>query len=764
MGRFSTISPTGSGTAFQYSYDAASNETQRYNFLNGGVTQIYTRDALNRMSQRDVKKGATTLSSEVYGFDAMSRLTSVDREDSTSDVFTYYRDGELNTAQYNPAPTPTPTPTPVPTPAPPTASAATNVTSSGFTAHWGSVSNATGYRFDVSTSSTFASYVTGYQNLDVGNVTSRAVSGLVAGTTYYYRVRAYNGGGTSGNSNVISVTTTTLAQVATPTFSPGGGLYCAHSVNVTISTTTTGASIRYTTDGSTPTSTHGTAIANGGTATVSGIDALGVTLQAMAYKSGMTDSTVHSDTYTYDCGQAPVLGPPPDSTSTVEAGVSPADSSATLLATASTQRSVTYNLDKAGNRTSLVDTGVTKTYSPNTLNQYTAAEGTTVTNGSEHEIASYQGNSYTYINDERLSSVNGTAYTLGYDALGRCVKRTLNGVLVYYIYDGEKPILEYNSAGGGVGHNLYGKAIDEILMRIDYTINQTYYFQQDHEGSVTHLTNPSGVVIESYRYDAFGAPTTISSSGTYNNRFLFTGREYSATFSFYEYRARAYNPTLGRFMSEDPKGFAAGDYNLFRYCHNDPEDLTDPTGTDYGPFDSADQAYRFFDAKYNATSIRENREYRVEIYQGTGSGKFYTTDASKGSGDTAKQAPILVKDSKYAGVAHSHGDWSKGFVDEKGKQHIESRARNPHEDSFKSGEPSKQDRETAKNTTVYTSTPAREGWKQGPGDKEPQRVTPMRDPNDKPATDSNYPRLTPQDVQNLEKNWRIPDYPPFQPH
>ncbi len=42
--------------------------------------------------------------------------------------------------------------------------------------------------------------------------------------------------------------------------------------------------------------------------------------------------------------------------------------------------------------------------------------------------------------------------------------------------------------------------------------------------------------------------------------------------------ARAYHPSLGRFMSEDPKLFDAGDYNLFRYCHNDPIDFTDPTG------------------------------------------------------------------------------------------------------------------------------------------------------------------------------------------
>jgi hypothetical protein len=41
-----------------------------------------------------------------------------------------------------------------------------------------------------------------------------------------------------------------------------------------------------------------------------------------------------------------------------------------------------------------------------------------------------------------------------------------------------------------------------------------------------------------------------------------------------------YHSGLGRFMSEDPKLFDAGDYNLFRYCHNDPIDMTDPMGLD----------------------------------------------------------------------------------------------------------------------------------------------------------------------------------------
>jgi RHS repeat-associated protein len=98
------------------------------------------------------------------------------------------------------------------------------------------------------------------------------------------------------------------------------------------------------------------------------------------------------------------------------------------------------------------------------------------------------------------------------------------------------------------------------------------------------VRNQYNQLLEQYRYDAFGAPTirdgngTVLGSSAINNRFMFTGREYNATFGFYEYRARAYHPGLGRFMSEDPKGFDAGDYNLFRYCDNDPEDKTDPMG------------------------------------------------------------------------------------------------------------------------------------------------------------------------------------------
>jgi len=86
-------------------------------------------------------------------------------------------------------------------------------------ASWRSVSDAIGYFLDVSRDNSFSRYVNGYHDLDVGNVTGRVVTGLNPGTTYYYRVRAYNATGPGPYSDAISVATVpTVGLIIHPTF------------------------------------------------------------------------------------------------------------------------------------------------------------------------------------------------------------------------------------------------------------------------------------------------------------------------------------------------------------------------------------------------------------------------------------------------------------------------------------------------------------------------------------------------------------------
>ena len=111
-------------------------------------------------------------------------------------------------------------------PLPPVSGAGTGATCSQITANWGASAGAASYRLDVSTVNTFATYVAGYQDRNVGNVTTFNVTGLTAGVTYYYRVRAVDFCGTSGNS--LTITYATLpATPATPGAITGTLLQCS---------------------------------------------------------------------------------------------------------------------------------------------------------------------------------------------------------------------------------------------------------------------------------------------------------------------------------------------------------------------------------------------------------------------------------------------------------------------------------------------------------------------------------------------------------
>jgi len=90
---------------------------------------------------------------------------------------------------------------------------------------------------------------------------------------------------------------------------------------------------------------------------------------------------------------------------------------------------------------------------------------------------------------------------------------------------------------------------------------------------VRELHDNSGAIIASVRYDSFGRPLDALPI-----RFGYTGRDWDAELGLQYNRARYYDPGIGRWIGQDPIGFAAGDGNLYEYAGNEPTDFIDPSG------------------------------------------------------------------------------------------------------------------------------------------------------------------------------------------
>ncbi len=123
-----------------------------------------------------------------------------------------------------------------------------------------------------------------------------------------------------------------------------------------------------------------------------------------------------------------------------------------------------------------------------------------------------------------------------------------------------------------------GSGIDEPLAEVrSGTIS---YYDQDWLGSVTSLSSSTGSLANTYVYDASGNLT--ASTGSVVNPFQYTGRDYDPETGLRYYRARYLDSAAGRFLSEDPVGFAGGDA-FYGYSENNPASLLDPFGLQSDP-------------------------------------------------------------------------------------------------------------------------------------------------------------------------------------
>ena len=208
----------------------------------------------------------------------------------------------------------------------------------------------------------------------------------------------------------------------------------------------------------------------------------------------------------------------------------------------------------------------------NGLNQLTAIGGASVTHDDNGNVSAIGAAGYGYDSENRLVSAPG-GVTLGYDPLGRLYQVSDGTTTRLFLYDGAQLFGEYATNGAPLMFYEHGPGVDEPVMSFNYTTFEFGTFHGDERGSVAAVVAPGGTSIN--RYDDYGNPQ----GGAITGRFGYTGQVWLQQAGLYHYRARAYNPAMGRFMQADPIGYGGGS-NLYAYVGNNPVNFTDPSGLD----------------------------------------------------------------------------------------------------------------------------------------------------------------------------------------
>jgi RHS repeat-associated protein len=175
--------------------------------------------------------------------------------------------------------------------------------------------------------------------------------------------------------------------------------------------------------------------------------------------------------------------------------------------------------------------------------------------------------------------------TYSYDAFNRLVERSIQigaGPVEtgHFIYDGIEMVLQLDDNADVEHRMLWGPAVDQALA--DETgAGDVYWYLTDHLGTVRDVAEyDSGTntttVANHIAFDSFGDRISETNAALGDFDIGYTGKWFDRATGLAWHWTRWYNPSIQRWMSEDPIGFAAEDANLSRYVENNVSMLTDP--------------------------------------------------------------------------------------------------------------------------------------------------------------------------------------------
>lgn len=247
-----------------------------------------------------------------------------------------------------------------------------------------------------------------------------------------------------------------------------------------------------------------------------------------------------------------------------------------------------YNYDGLGNRTTVVEDGVTTSYTVNEMNELEALNGALSLfflydeNGN---LFNEQGQGYEFNIENKLKQVSGIKI-YKYDPFGRKVSEQESDKLSNLYYSGERVIENFKSEG--VQTRVYGKVVDDIIKVNSSMVD--YFLYYNALNSVGCIMNSEGILLERYEYDAFGTPVfnspqfNVLMGSIFFNDVLFTGREVDSFCNKFYFRNRFYDSRIGRFISRDPYGYTDGLLS-YSYVNNRPTFFNDPYGLKFLPPD-----------------------------------------------------------------------------------------------------------------------------------------------------------------------------------